>query len=178
MPGSTLETERLILRPPRAEEFPAWCALFSDETAMRFIGGAQPPPVVWRTLRTVAGGWALDGFHMFSVIEKASGAWVGRIGPIHPHGWPGTEVGWALVPGFWGRGYATEAAAAAIDWAFDRLGWTDVIHTIDPDNAASAAVARRLGSANRGPGKLPAPFEGHPVDIWGQTREQWLGGRR
>jgi RimJ/RimL family protein N-acetyltransferase len=70
----------------------------------------------------------------------------------------------------WGRGYATEGAAAAIDFAFDRLGWTEVIHAIAPDNVASQAVARKLGSINRGPGHLPAPFADSPVDIWGQER--------
>lgn len=173
MLGPTLETERLILRPPQADEFHAWCAMFGDEEVSRFIGGTQPPPVVWRTLRAVAGGWALDGFHMFSVIEKATGEWVGRIGPLRPEGWPGTEVGWGVVRSRWGLGYAPEAAVAAIDWAFDHLGWTEVIHTIDPANVASQAVARKLGSTNRGPGRLPAPYEDNPVDIWGQTREQW-----
>ena len=177
MLGPTLETERLILRPPQADEFPAWCALLGDEEASRFIGGAQPPPVVWRVMRTVAGGWALDGFHMFSVIEKATGDWVGRIGPLQPEGWPGAEVGWGVVPSRWGLGYAPEAAAAAIDWVFDHLGWAEVIHTIDPANVASQAVARKLGSTNRGPGKLPAPYEENPVDIWGQTREQWRAAR-
>jgi RimJ/RimL family protein N-acetyltransferase len=78
----------------------------------------------------------------------------------------------------WGRGYATEGAAAAIDWAFDNLGWTEVIHTISPDNLASQGVARRLGSRNGGPGRLPPPFEEQPVDVWGQTHEEWRACRR
>jgi RimJ/RimL family protein N-acetyltransferase len=53
-----------------------------------------------------------------------------------------------------------------------------VIHSIHPDNAASQQVARRLGSLNRGPGKLPAPNENSPVDLWGQTREEWVARRR
>ena len=110
---------------------------------------------------------------MFWVVEKSTGHWLGRLGPWQPEAWPGTEVGWGLVRSAWGRGYATEGAARAIDWAFAELGWTEVIHCIDPENAGSIAVARRLGSANRGPGTLPPPFEAYPVDIWGQTREQW-----
>ncbi|MFN3230048.1 MAG: N-acetyltransferase, partial [Asticcacaulis sp.] len=57
------------------------------------------------------------------------------------------------------------------------LGWTDVIHTIAPDNLGSQAVARKLGSVNRGPGKLPAPYETLVVDIWGQTAEEWRVNR-
>jgi RimJ/RimL family protein N-acetyltransferase len=72
------------------------------------------------------------------------------------------------------RGYATEAATAAIDWAFAELGWVDVIHAIDPENKASAAVARKLGSRNRGRGRLPAPYDGVVIDVWGQTRDEWL----
>ena len=90
---------------------------------------------------------------MFSVIEKASGRWVGRLGPWQPEGWPGTEVGWGLARDAWGKGYATEGAAAAIDWAFDALGWDDVIHCIDPGNAALGPGRRapRLGPSRPGP---------------------------
>lgn len=127
---------------------------------------------------TMAGAWCVQGFGMFSVIEAETGLWVGRAGPWHPHGWPGTEVGWGISRDRWGRGYATEASATAIDWAFERLGWTEVIHCIDPANVASAAVARRLGSRNRGPVAMPAPYDGQSVDLWGQSREEWTGRRR
>ena len=98
---------------------------------------------------------------------------VSRLSGLLTDGWPGTEVGWGLSPEAWGKGYATEGASAAIDWAFDHLGWTDVIHCIDPENTASQAVARRLGSVNRGPGRMPEPFAHLPIDIWGQSREDW-----
>jgi len=61
------------------------------------------------------------------VIDKASGEWLGRIGPWFPEDWPGTEVGWGLKRSAWGRGYAVEAATAAMDFAFDRLGWDEAI---------------------------------------------------
>ncbi len=117
--------------------------------------------------------WALRGYGMFSAIERSTGRWLGRVGPNHPEGWPGTEIGWALVRDAWGRGYATEAAAASIDWAFGVLGWTEVVHVIAPENAASAAVATRLGSVNRGPTRLPAPYEDNRVDLWGQAAADW-----
>jgi RimJ/RimL family protein N-acetyltransferase len=53
-----------------------------------------------------------------------------------------------------------------------------VIHSIDPDNAASQALAIRLGSRKRGPGKLPEPFESVAIDIWAQTRSEWAASRR
>ncbi len=178
MNGPVLETERLILRPTALEDFEPWTAFMADAGAARFIGGPQPRSAAWRGLCSMAGAWSLYGYAMFSVIEKASGRWVGRLGPWKPDSWPGTEVGWGLVREVWGKGYATEGATAAIDWAFDHLGWTDVIHCIDPENAPSQAVARRLGSRNLGVGALPAPFEAAPIEIWGQSREAWRVRRR
>ncbi|MBP2296993.1 GNAT family N-acetyltransferase [Azospirillum rugosum] len=177
MAEPVLETARLVLRPTRAEDFEGWAAWRSDPEATRFVGGPQARSQAWRDFLTMAGAWSMQGFGMFSVIEKATGRWVGRLGPWMPEGWPGPEIGWGLSRDSWGKGYATEGAAAAIDWAFDVLGWTEVIHSIDPDNAPSQAVARRLGSDLRGPGRLPAPFEAAPIEIWGQTREQWRARR-
>jgi RimJ/RimL family protein N-acetyltransferase len=174
----TLETERLILRPPVEEDLDGYAAFASDAEAMRFLGGSAPRALAWRAVATMAGSWTLHGFAMFSVIEKSSGRWIGRLGPWRPEGWPGTEVGWGLLREFWGKGYATEGAAASMDFAVDRLGWTDIIHTIDPENAGSIAVAQRLGSANRGPGQLPAPFEDAEIDIWGQSAADWARNRR
>jgi RimJ/RimL family protein N-acetyltransferase len=177
MDAPTLETARLILRPQRPEDFEPWADFMADETATRFIGGTQTRSQAWRGFMSVAGAWAMTGVAMFSVIEKESGRWVGRLGPWTPADWPGTEVGWGLIRDCWGRGYATEGAAAAIDFAFDRLGWTEVIHCIDPANAASQSVARRLGSAVRGRGRLPAPYDDIEVDIWAQSREAWRAKR-
>lgn len=173
MTTPVLETPRLILRPPLAEDFEAWAAFMADPKSMHFIGGVQPRPLAWRNFLMAAGAWSIQGFSMFSVIEKATGRWVGRLGPWMPEGWPGSEVGWAVARQAWGKGYASEGAAAAMDWAFDKLGWTEVIHSIDPDNAASQGVARKLGSTLRGPGRLPPPRDAATIDIWVQSREQW-----
>jgi RimJ/RimL family protein N-acetyltransferase len=176
--GPVLETERLILRLPRAKDLDAWAAFAADEAAARYIGGAQGRSAAWRALCTMAGAWTIRGYGMFSVIDKATGLWVGRLGPWMPEDWPGTEVGWGIVREVWGRGYATEGAAAAIDFAFDVLGWDEVIHCIDPRNAASQAVARKLGSTVLRQARLPAPFDDPPIDVWGQTRRQWRARRR
>lgn len=168
-----LETQRLILRPPRMEDLDAWTEMMLDEPTARFIGGVMPRPICWRQLMTMIGAWHSQGFAMFSVLEKSTGRWVGRLGPWQPDGWPGTEIGWAIVRDRWGMGYAVEGAIAATDWAFDVLGWSDVIHSIAPNNVASQRVAQKLGSRLLGPGKLPAPFADHPIELWGQTREEW-----
>lgn len=173
MTGPVLETERLILRPIQMEDFPRWAEFMADPEAARFIGGVQGPSAAWRGFMTMAGAWSMTGVAMFSLVEKSSGLWMGRIGPWFPLGWPGTEVGWGLHPDAQGKGLALEAAIATMDYAFDVLGWDEVIHTIDPDNVPSQRLAERVGARNRGPGRLPAPFEGFAVDVWGQTREEW-----
>lgn len=177
LPRPILETERLILRPPLAEDFDAWVAFAADEEVARFLGGVQTPAMVWRSMCTMAGAWTINGFSMFSVIEKATGRWVGRLGPWVPYGWPGTEVGWGLAREAWGRGYAVEGATAAIDWAFATLGWDEVIHAIDPVNERSLAVARRLGATHLRDAVLPDPLN-VPVQIWGQSADAWLARRR
>ncbi|MDY0022392.1 GNAT family N-acetyltransferase [Arenimonas caeni] len=175
--GLELLTDRLRLRPVRGEDFEAWAAFSADPVAMHHLGGVQPRAVAWRGLLTVVGAWHVQGFSFFSVFERDTGRWVGRAGPWQPEGWPGTEVGYSLARDAWGRGYATEAAAACIDWAVDHLGWTDIIQTIAPDNLPSQAVARRLGATLRGPCRLPPPYENQPAQLWGQTRGQWRQNR-
>lgn len=175
-PGPTLRTARLILRPTALEDFPRWAEFMAHPTS-RFVGGPQPAEAAWRGFMTMAGAWALTGVAMFSVIDRETGQWLGRIGPWQPLGWPGTEVGWGLHPDAQGKGYGIEAATAAIEYAFDHLGWTEVIHCIDPDNTGSQNLARALGSTNLGPAVLPPPFEAFPVDRWGQSREAWRARR-
>ena len=169
MTGPMIETERLILRPTAMEDFDRWAEMMADENAARFLGGVQSRSVAWRGFMTMAGAWSMTGVAMFSLIDKASGRWMGRIGPWTPDGWPGTEVGWGLHPDAQGQGYGLEAATAAIDYAFDVLGWDDVIHCIDPDNTPSQRLAERLGSRNRGPTRRPPPYHVIPCDKWGQT---------
>ena len=172
-----IETPRLLLRVQRAEDFPYFAELQSDEEACRYIGGTSPRSAAWRKFLQMPGAWVLQGFAMFAVIEKSSGEWIGNVGPWQPEGWPGTEVGWALRRKAWGKGYALEAAEASIDWAFDTLGWSEVIHTIDSANAASKGVAAKLGSRYLRMDRLPAPHDANEIEVWGQSREEWSASK-
>lgn len=177
MTGPVIQTERLTLRPIQLEDFPRWAEMMADPEAARFLGGAQPASVAWRGFMTMAGAWSLTGVAMFSLIERDTGLWLGRIGPWTPHDWPGTEVGWGLHPDAQGRGFGVEAATAAIGYAFDVLGWDEVIHCIDPENVPSQRLAERVGSYNQGPTRMPPPYDGIAVDRWGQTRAEWKARR-
>ena len=172
-----IETPRLILRIPQIGDFERYAEMFADEST-HHIGGPVLRHDAWRRFLQMPGAWMLQGFAMFSVVAKDDGRWLGIAGPWQPDGWPGTEIGYAFHHDARGQGFVTEACVAAADWAFDTLGWSEVIHCIAPGNHASQAVAQRLGSRNRGPGKLPPPLDVHAIDVWGQTRGEWQENRK
>ena len=147
----TLETERLILRMWRAEDHEQYAKLFADPEVMRFLGGKTLGPAEsWRHLAFMIGHWHLLGYGLWAVEEKSSGTLIGRIGFLNPVGWPGFELGWTLAREFWGKGYATEGARRALNYAFTELDRDHVISCIDPDNTASIRVAERLGEKVEG----------------------------
>jgi RimJ/RimL family protein N-acetyltransferase len=176
--GPLLVTERLILRPPAAEDFDDFAEMCADGETMKFLGGATERPQAWRLWCTLAGAWHIRGFSMFSVIERDSGAWVGRIGPWYPADWPGPEIAYGVRRDYAGKGYAYEAAVAACDFAIEFLKWDQLMHCIDPDNIRSQALAKRLGATNSGPTKLPAPFHDAPIDAWTQSADTWRARRK
>lgn len=168
-----LETSRLLLRPPQADDFPRFAEFCADPVTMEHLGGVQAEADAWRAFAGLVGAWQLQPAAMFSVIEKASGNWIGRIGPWTPLHWPVQEVGWGLLRSAEGKGYAFEAAVASIDYAFDVLGWQRVDHLIADNNYRSQALAKRLGSQPGGEVKMPGSLAEHPVRAWGQDRAAW-----
>jgi RimJ/RimL family protein N-acetyltransferase len=175
--GPILVTENLILRPPAPEDFESFADMCSEADTMAHIGGTTPRAAAWRLWCTLAGAWHIRGYAMFSVIERSSGAWVGRLGPWYPDSWPAPEVGWGVRRAFAGKSYAYEGSVAAIDWVFDFLKWDQVTHCIAPDNIRSQRLAARLGSTNSGPTRLPEPFQDAPVDLWVQSAAEWKARR-
>jgi RimJ/RimL family protein N-acetyltransferase len=157
-----IETERLRLRAPAAEDFELMAAFYTSERS-RYVGGPQPRHHCWRGFCAIIGHWALRGYGFWSLEEKATGTLAGRVGLWNPEGWPEPEVGWTLFDGFEGRGYATEAGRAARAHAYATLGWPTAISVIDPENAASQAVAQRLGAAREGMFEHP---DGWRAEIW------------
>lgn len=162
-----LETERLILRQFREEDLDAYAAMVGDPEVMRHLGsGPMNRAEAWRNMAMVLGHWRLRGFGMWAVEAKATGAMIGRVGCWRPEGWPGLEVGWALRRESWGNGYATEAARASLDAAFEGIGERHVISLIHGDNQPSIRVARRLGMRLEGRGEM----FGIPVSVYGVRR--------
>ena len=143
-----LETERLILRHVDMEaDLEPWTELMSDEETVRFIGGqTMDRAASWRQMASMIGHFHIRGYTFYSVIEKATNAWIGRIGHWAPEGWPEPEIGWAVHPAHTRKGIAKEAGAACVDYAFNELGWERVIHVIAEDNIASIKTAEAIGS--------------------------------
>jgi RimJ/RimL family protein N-acetyltransferase len=174
-----LETERLIMRGPGAQDFEPFAAMMADPDVARFIAPApMERPDAWRALSSAIGHWVLRGYGAWTVISKADGAFVGRVGMINPEGWPGLEIGWTLNKPFWGKGYATEAAAAAMRYAFLTQPVDRLISNIDPENTPSQAVALRLGETKGERSALRIGGKDYPIDIWVITRDQWRARQR
>ncbi len=140
-----LETPRLLLREWRATDTDAYWEMASDPEVTRYLGGTMDRYESWRSMALHAGHWTLRGYGKWAVERISDGEFLGRVGLWNPEGWPGLEVGWALARRAWGNGYATEAAAVAIRWAWVVLGAPRLISIIHPENEQSIRVAQRLG---------------------------------
>jgi RimJ/RimL family protein N-acetyltransferase len=143
-----IETDRLRLRALRADDFEAYAKIMADPDVTRYLADGKPlsRTDAWRQLAMILGHWELRGFGLWAVEEKATGDLLGRIGCYDPEGWPAFEIGYTLARSAWGKGYASEGAAAALDYARNVLGRRDVTSVIKTGNVASVRVATRLGA--------------------------------
>lgn len=162
-PGSmhvvpTLTTKRLTLRAPELRHFRGYRDLYADAAASSFYGGPLDAAQAWLRLAQDIGHWALREHGMWAIVEQTSGSTIGGCGIVRPEGWPRHELSWWIAPMARRRGYAEEAARAAIRWALDVLGWDAVETHMKDENIAARALSFKLG------GKLIAR-EGFPEGI-------------
>jgi RimJ/RimL family protein N-acetyltransferase len=143
---TSLETDRLILRPYAPSDEPAYLAMVGDPEVMRHLPGGQPmTPEQGRAAfqRRLAG--ADPSRHHFALVEKTTDQVVGWVGLMHLEGTGDVEVYYGLRRDAWGKGYATEAARRLVRWGMEELHLSRVVAVVDPANARSAAVLQRLG---------------------------------
>jgi RimJ/RimL family protein N-acetyltransferase len=147
-----IETERLILRGHRIEDFNDCAAIWSMPEVVRYIGGKPlTSEDVWARLLRYAGHWQWMGFGFWAVEEKATGAFVGDAGfaefkrEIEPSVLGVPESGWVLAPHAQGKGYATEAVRAVIAWGDRHFGAARTVCLIHPENLRSLRVAEKCG---------------------------------
>ncbi|MBZ9647862.1 GNAT family N-acetyltransferase [Sphingobium sp. 3R8] len=147
----TLETARLVLRPHRVDDYGACRTLWADPDVVRHIGGVPlDSQAVWFRILRYAGMWPLLGYGMWVIEARDSGAFLGEAGLLSAQrglaeleGVP--EAGWVLGPQAWGRGIATEAMQAILNWSDAHLEAPSLRCIIDPGNMASIKVAEKLG---------------------------------
>ena len=187
-PVPRLETERLVLRAWTPDDVGAYARMLADREVTRHLGFG----LRHRIKRTVAEGlgrvshvearrsvtrldehWRQHGFGEWAAEERETGKLAGQIGLNHHADWTASatrvEVGWMLARDAWGRGYATEGARAALQFAFDDLGLERVISIAKPDNVRSLRVMERLGMWEEGRTR----WKGGEVAWWVVDREAW-----
>jgi RimJ/RimL family protein N-acetyltransferase len=150
-----LDTERLLLRELRDGDVPPLAALNADPRVMQHfpapLSAAETEEMVGRIRAHVAA----RGFGMWAVEVRGGAPFIGLVGLAVPrfeaHFTPCVEVGWRLAAEHWGRGYATEAARAAVAFGFDRLGLAEIVSFTVPGNTGSRRVMEKLGM-RRSPG--------------------------
>jgi RimJ/RimL family protein N-acetyltransferase len=147
-----IETDRLVLRHWRKDDFRPWYAIISHPEVHRYFG---PEPMraedCWRRLMASAGGWQFNGFGSWAVELKADGRLVGNAGlfiawrDLEPEFGEEPEMGWIMAADTHGQGLASEACRAVLDWAEANLDPTPVWAIIAPANLPSRKLAERLG---------------------------------
>ncbi|RLP27769.1 N-acetyltransferase [Mesorhizobium sp. YM1C-6-2] len=166
MTAPTIETERTILRAHGLGDFEAYAAMWTDPVVTRFIGGkARSREETWVRLLRYVGMWPLIGYGFWAIEEKATGRFIGEAGfhdlkrDLVPSIEGTPEAGWALIPTTHGKGLATEVLGGIHAWAEGRPGFDRTVCIIDPGNAPSLAVARKLGYRE----KLRTAYHGQPT---------------
>jgi [ribosomal protein S5]-alanine N-acetyltransferase len=174
-----LSTDRLSLRPPTLRDAEALYDLFADREVMDGLG-RPPVSALDEAAAMIEAGidsWSTDGLGPFVFEIPATGEVVGQAGLMlfDTRGWtPATwasagrhaqpELGWALIRTHWGRGYATEGAAAIRAWAFESRSVGSLVSLITPGNLRSQRVAQRLGAV---PGDTITPVDsGRRAVVW------------
>lgn len=149
-----IETPRLTLRLPALDDVDDIHRMRSDPEVVRFVGGKTlSREEAWQRVLRSVGHWSLLGYGFFVAIERESGRLIGEVGLMQAcRGLgdrfdPFPEAGWLLVKEAQGKGYAAEAATAAHGWFFESRPPQRTVCIIDPDNAASLGLARKLGYA-------------------------------
>jgi [ribosomal protein S5]-alanine N-acetyltransferase len=172
-----IETERLRLRRFGPGEADLVFRVMGDPLVMRHYPGVYDLARSRIVLENVLAAYERLGYSMLVVERRSDGAFVGQVGLLH---WDDVdaradvEVAYMLVPERWGEGYATEAARACRDWAFEELGVDRVVSFIATENRPSIAVAQRNGM--RRLKRLQHNRFGKPIYVYGISREEWSEG--
>ena len=158
-------TERLALRQFQLADHAEYARITADPEVTRFLGTGQSwtPDIAWRGMAGALGHWQLLGYGLWAVTLRDTGRLVGHCGYIDVFGWPSFELAYMFGREHWGKGYAREAAGAALRVARDVLHKERIISLIRPGNAPSVKLATALGAQREG-----------SVDLMGSAAELYV----
>lgn len=147
-----LETKRLVLREWSPDDCVVLCEILGDADVMKYIGGGKPFSAE-QTKQFL--DWAKNfqterGFCRWAVVEKHSAEIIGSCGFAFPHQTEEVELGYLFARRFWGKGFATEAARACLNYGFEMLEFAEIIALTDEKNAASCKVLEKIGFVSQG----------------------------
>ena len=158
-----LETNRLILRQFKNDDWKDLHAYYSDETATKFtVGKAFTEGETWRLMASIIGHWQLRSYGPYAVEEKATGKVIGNVGFWYPIDWPSPEILWGLAQEFWGKAYASEAVRAVQAIGKEYLPDISFISMIHKDNTASIKLAEAIGAKY----EKEMEFKGDSVNVY------------
>jgi RimJ/RimL family protein N-acetyltransferase len=147
-----LETDRLILRSHRLDDYPDCIAMWRDPQVVKYtIGSESTPQRTWQRLLAYCGHWSVLGFGYWAVECKSTGRYIGELGfaDFRRDTCPSIEgipeIGWALCVEAQGRGYATEALRRVVEWGDANLGVSRTVCIVHRENLRSIHLARKLG---------------------------------
>jgi len=175
-----VETERLLLRPFTADDLPALTELHSIEAFWWYpLRRAMTPEETRAFLERRFEHATTREYDLWAAIEKESDALVGWAGlnapEFLPEIMPAVEVGWRFDPAVWGRGLASEAGTAGLDYGFEMLGLDEIVSVCERENIASARVMQRIGM--RRISNTVHPAEGYPIWVYAITATEWQAQR-
>lgn len=173
-----LETARLTLRTFRRADLAPYAKLNADPEVMRYLGG-----VISTAESDDIAAWAQETYAahrmgLLAIERRTDGVFLGMCGLHHVTWYPDDiEIGWRLAREFWGNGYATEAAAAWLEYGFGVLTLPCVISVTDVPNARSIAVMSRLGMTLDHEAELEEDGERFAAVVYAITADTWRAGR-
>lgn len=142
-----IQTPRLVLRPPIGSDIEPMMVIHQDPDVMKYLDShvSGDIGVAWRNVAIMIGHWSISGFGPWTIMLKESSQIIGRAGLWYPAGAANVELGWMIRRSDWGRGFATEAASAALEWAWQHVDTEHIVSTISAANTPSIRIAEKLG---------------------------------
>ena len=170
-----LDTPRLLLRLPETSDAEPFMEILWDAEAVekKQVTLTEAPgdiDLARRNTASLRDHWTSRGYGLWTVVEKANGQIIGCVGLQHWPGWPAVELAWAIHRSRWGHGFATEAARAALEWAWTTTTIDHIVSLINADDARSMRVATKVGE--RFERTDVDPINGESIHVYGIRRPQ------